>query len=369
MEKVTPSIFTEIVVEGIASGEADTDLDGNITFDDLHAYVVEQLRARNSRQNPQKWYFGLTGDIVLAANPNPHVRALAEDLRARVESEDARVRLGAVIDLDALARRSDGRRAQAATRALEALTKDDSRAVSAAAKAALADVLDHNQEGVGPTQATPSGENKNNDVQATPEAEKPFAETPKVVHLLPPQLSKPERVEALPPSSGATGGKTPSKQVIAFLAIAAVLVVAGLIYLAARVSHSPLPQPAPVVASSPPSENDWLAGKRYMDTNNFAEALPLLLRSANAGNQDAMNSLGDVYYDGRGVAQDDTKAREWYQKAADAGNGDAMFNLGWLYEKGRGVTRDPTKARDWYQKAADAGNIRGKGALARLDSN
>jgi len=82
-----------------------------------------------------------------------------------------------------------------------------------------------------------------------------------------------------------------------------------------------------------------------------------------------MNSLGDVYYDGRGVAQDDTKAREWYQKAADAGNGDAMFNLGWLYEKGRGVTRDPTKARDWYQKAADAGNIRGKGALARLDSN
>ena len=33
------------------------------------------------------------------------------------------------------------------------------------------------------------------------------------------------------------------------------------------------------------------------------------------------------------------------------------------------ATRDPTKARDWYQKAADAGNIRGKGALARLDSN
>jgi uncharacterized caspase-like protein len=141
MQKVTPSIFTEIVVKGIASGEADTDLDGNITLDELHVYVVERLRARNSRQNPQKWYFGLTGDIVLAANPNPQVRALAEELRTRVESADVGVRFGAVIDLGTMARRRDGRRAQAATRALLALTKDNSRVVSAAAKAALADVF------------------------------------------------------------------------------------------------------------------------------------------------------------------------------------------------------------------------------------
>jgi TPR repeat protein len=76
--------------------------------------------------------------------------------------------------------------------------------------------------------------------------------------------------------------------------------------------------------------------------------------------------LGDLFYDGRGVAQDYGRAREWYEKAADAGNASAMTNLGWLYEKGMGVTQDYSKAREWYQKAADAGNADAKEALAHL---
>jgi TPR repeat protein len=43
-----------------------------------------------------------------------------------------------------------------------------------------------------------------------------------------------------------------------------------------------------------------------------------------------------------------------------------MTNLGWLYEKGKGVTQDYSKAREWYQKAADAGNADAKEALAHL---
>jgi WD40 repeat protein len=165
MQKVTPSMFTEIVVEGVGSGKADTDLDGKITLDDLHAYVLEGLRARNSSQHPQKWYFGLTDDIVLATNPNPHVRALAEELRSRLESENVGVRCGAVIDLGKLARGSDGRRGSAAIKALEALTKDDSKAVSAAAKSALSDILG---EVVGQTNEKLSGAKENIGLQASP---------------------------------------------------------------------------------------------------------------------------------------------------------------------------------------------------------
>jgi len=165
MQKVAPSMFTEIVVRGITNGEADIDLDGNITIDDLHGYVLEQLRTRNSRQNPQKWYFGLTEDIVLAANPNPHVRALVEELRSRIESEDVRLRLAAVHDLGNLARRSDGRRRLAAIKALEALTKDDSKAVSAAARATLGDLLEQAQEEVGQNKGQTSGENDNMEEQ------------------------------------------------------------------------------------------------------------------------------------------------------------------------------------------------------------
>ena len=47
-----------------------------------------------------------------------------------------------------------------------------------------------------------------------------------------------------------------------------------------------------------------------------------------------------MYEDGRGVAQDYTQARQWYEKAAAAGNAQAMYNLGWLYEHGQGVARD-----------------------------
>jgi TPR repeat protein len=61
----------------------------------------------------------------------------------------------------------------------------------------------------------------------------------------------------------------------------------------------------------------------------LANALPLLQKAAAGGNTSAMNKLGDLSYDGKGVAQDYGKAREWYQKAADAGNTVAMTNLGW----------------------------------------
>ena len=86
---------------------------------------------------------------------------------------------------------------------------------------------------------------------AQPEADKTSSETPKVVHPLPPKPAESKHEKPQPPSSGATPGKSPSKQVIAFLAIPAVLVVAGLVYLATRVSQSPPPQPSSVVAVTP----------------------------------------------------------------------------------------------------------------------
>src|SRR5208282_6041829 len=109
--------------------------------------------------------------------------------------------------------------------------------------------------------------------------------------------------------------------------------------------------------SSTSSAAESLAqAQRYLDTKDFANALPLLQKAAAGGNTSAMNKLGDLYYDGKGVAQDYGKSREWYQKAADAGNAVAMTNLGWLYENGKGVAQDYDKAREWYQKGGDAGN-------------
>jgi hypothetical protein len=82
------------------------------------------------------------------------------------------------------------------------------------------------------------------------EADKPSAETPKVVHPLPPKPRESEHEKPPPPASGVTPGKSPPMQAIVFFAIAAVLVVAGLMYLAIRPKSS-APQPAP--ASPSPS--------------------------------------------------------------------------------------------------------------------
>jgi len=64
-----------------------------------------------------------------------------------------------------------------------------------------------------------------------------------------------------------------------------------------------------------------------------------------------MTNLGWLYENGRGMAQDYAKAREWYEKAAKD-NTTAMTSLGVLYENGRGVAQDYAKAREWYEKAA-----------------
>ena len=82
---------------------------------------------------------------------------------------------------------------------------------------------------------------------AQPESDKSSTETAKVVHPLPAKAFKPDHVKPPPP-----------KQRIAFLATAAVLVLAGVIYLAIVAFHSrpPPPQspssPVPAVTPIPP---------------------------------------------------------------------------------------------------------------------
>lgn len=70
---------------------------------------------------------------------------------------------------------------------------------------------------------------------------------------------------------------------------------------------------------------------------------------------DAVNSLGFMHENGRGVAKDDTMAVKLYRRAADGGVVLAAGNLGVTYEDGRGVARDEARAVDLYRRAADGG--------------
>jgi TPR repeat protein len=70
-----------------------------------------------------------------------------------------------------------------------------------------------------------------------------------------------------------------------------------------------------------------------------------------------MNNLGYLYANGKGVATDYAKAREWFQKSAALGDVKAMVATVQLYEKGLGMAVDLKQAAVWYRKAADAGDV------------
>lgn len=79
-----PSLFTEHFVQGLLSGAADADHDGQITIDDLFAYVKKQLTETLSdkpSQVPRKWVpyaYQDASDLVIACNPNYEIAQVIE---------------------------------------------------------------------------------------------------------------------------------------------------------------------------------------------------------------------------------------------------------------------------------------------------
>ena len=96
------------------------------------------------------------------------------------------------------------------------------------------------------------------------------------------------------------------------------------------------------------------------------EGMKWFRKSAQQNNPDAMNYIGELYKDGKGVAMNKQEAVKWFRKAADLGNDVAMWNLGRCYEKGEGVEKSIDQAVYWYKKGAAKNNYSCKQALKRL---
>ncbi len=76
---------------------------------------------------------------------------------------------------------------------------------------------------------------------------------------------------------------------------------------------------------------------------------------AAANDVDALNTLGTLFSNGQGVAQNDAEALRYYARAAELGHAPANFNLGMMHELGRGTPRDLKGAFGYYLKAAESG--------------
>ena len=80
-----------------------------------------------------------------------------------------------------------------------------------------------------------------------------------------------------------------------------------------------------------------------------------LKEAAEAADAESQFRLGQLYFTGKGVLQDDEEAVKWHRCAAEQGVAKAQFNLGLMYSKGKGVERDDAEAVKWYRFAAEQG--------------
>jgi uncharacterized caspase-like protein len=138
--ELAPSVFTSALVEGLDTGEADRDQDGQVSLDELYDYVYDKVRAATPNQTPGKWTFGMQGNIYVArrARPVTTPSQLPSELQQALDHPIAGIRVGAVQELARLIHSRHAGLALAARFALQHLADDDSRAVSAAAIEALA---------------------------------------------------------------------------------------------------------------------------------------------------------------------------------------------------------------------------------------
>jgi len=98
----------------------------------------------------------------------------------------------------------------------------------------------------------------------------------------------------------------------------------------------------------------YLAGKAAVQ--NVKRGQMFLERAAARNLPRAMLALGVLYEKGNGIARNLAQAEYWYERAAAVGEVRAMINRGLLSQTGLGVTQDYEQAQQWYSAAATAGD-------------
>ena len=143
-------------------------------------------------------------------------------------------------------------------------------------------------------------------------------------------------------------------------------------------------------------QEDFEKGKAAYDDGHYHLAATYFALAADKGNADAMIQLGECYFHGRGVNEDEKEAIrlfrkladkgnteamlrlaecyygetevveriKWIRKAAKKGNTEAMLQLAICYLNGGVVKKDEKEAVKWIRKAAEKGNANAMSILA-----
>src|SRR5258708_12443660 len=119
------------------------------------------------------------------------------------------------------------------------------------------------------------------------------------------------------------------------------------------------------LASAPRSQAQEPTPAAPPQANNFYS----LQQRAAAGDAQAQFAVANLYFRGRGVAQDYTQALIWYRRSADQGFAPAQNQLGNMYEHDFGVKTDYARATTFYRAAANQGFALAQYNLASMYEN
>ena len=144
-----PSVFTNALVEGLATGDADRDEDGWISLNELYDYVFDKVREQNPHQTPGR-KVELEGDLYLAHSRRRriHPAPIPPDLQAALTDQNMYTRLGAISELQSRLSSDNLPSAVGAYEALAELARTDIRYVADPAAAALSQGALHPEETV-----------------------------------------------------------------------------------------------------------------------------------------------------------------------------------------------------------------------------
>ena len=101
---------------------------------------------------------------------------------------------------------------------------------------------------------------------------------------------------------------------------------------------------------------DAAAAIDALDRGDYEMMLRELRELAELGFATAQYNLANMYFSGRGVAQDDSLAVRWLTHAAEQGHIEAQYDLGRIHYEGVDVPKDEVQAIKWFTLAAEQGH-------------
>lgn len=134
-----------------------------------------------------------------------------------------------------------------------------------------------------------------------------------------------------------------------------------------QTEQTPSPEPSATQSATPKPELTAaeLVSKGLSAVRKFKaeDAAKYFQQAVAKGSIEAHYHLGELYYNGNGVAKSFLTARNYFEKAANAGMADAQYMMGIMARNGQGCTKDIKTARMWLQKAAAQGHAKAKQLL------